>query len=172
MQRTKWVDRRFTFDLPEGWLPDVLERLRGTPARIAEMTSGLSDEKASQKQGDAWSIKEHIGHLADLEELHEGRIDDFIARKETLRAADMSNTKTNEAGHNRKSVQSLLASFSDKRHRFIKKLEQLDDETQKMRALHPRLQMPMRPIDAAFFAAEHDDHHLATMRQILEKYHQ
>jgi len=27
----------------------------------------------------------------------------------------------------------------------------------------------MRPIDVAFFTAEHDDHHLATVREILNK---
>jgi len=30
------------------------------------------------------------GILPDLEELHEGRIDDFIAGQQTLRAADMN----------------------------------------------------------------------------------
>lgn len=166
MQRTKWIDRKFTFDLPEGWLPDVLERLHGTPARIAEMISGLSNEEAARKPGDAWSIKEHIGHLCDLEDLHDDRIDDFIARKETLRAADMSNAKTNEAHHNEKSVSELLGNFTVKRRAFIERLEKLDDETQGLKSMHPRLQVPMRPIDVAYFAAEHDDHHLATMRMV------
>lgn len=30
MQRTKWTERKFTFDFPEGWLSNILERLRGT----------------------------------------------------------------------------------------------------------------------------------------------
>jgi len=82
MQRTKWIDRQFTFDFPEGWMPNILERLRGTSVRISEMATGLSDEGAARTIKGKWSIKDHIGHLTDLEDLHEGRIDDLIAKAE------------------------------------------------------------------------------------------
>jgi hypothetical protein len=168
MQRTKWTERTFTFDMPEGWLPNILERLRGTPARINELTVLLSDEDASHTPRGKWSIKEHVGHLSDLEELHEGRIDDFLARKDTLRAADMNNTKTIEAEHNEKSIQQLFLNFVHKRKKFIARLEHLNDDTQRFSSMHPRLKVPMRPIDMAFFTAEHDDHHLADIREIIE----
>lgn len=164
MQRTPWVERKFTFDLPVGWLPDVLERLRGTPVRIAAMIDGLSVDELTRRDGDAWSIQEHIGHLLDLEDLHDGRISDFMARKEVLRAADMSNAKTNEAKHNEADIVSLLQRFEQRREEFIKHLTELDDERQQITALHPRLKVQVRPIDIAYFTAEHDDHHLATMR--------
>ena len=168
MERTKWTERKFTFDFPAGWIKDVLERLRGTPIRIAEMISGISNEKLEFKPGDSWSIKEHIGHLADLEELHSGRIDELISRNVNLRPADMSNAKTNEAKHNQTSREDLLTDFVNKRKLLIEKFEKLDDETQLFSALHPRLQVPMRPIDVAYFAAEHDDHHLASIRELLK----
>ncbi len=38
MQRTKWVERKFNFDFPVGLFPTILERLRGTSARLKEMT--------------------------------------------------------------------------------------------------------------------------------------
>lgn len=167
MQRTKWTERKFNFDFPEGWIYNILERLRGTLARINEMTKSLADEQAAFKPGGKWSIKEHIGHLADLEEIHEGRIADFLWRKEVLRAADMSNAKTNLANHNLKSVKQLLEDFSRKRKQFIVHLEKLDDETQHFKSMHPRLQIMMRLVDMAYFTAEHDDHHLASMREIL-----
>jgi hypothetical protein len=167
MQRTKWTDRKFNHDLPEGWLPNVLERLRGTEARIHALIDALSDSQLSFKPEGQWSIKEHIGHLIDLEELHEGRIDDFITGKETLRPADMTNKKTERADHNQKSIQQLIRDFRIKRSEFISRLEKLDDKTQRARAMHPRLQMIMKPVDMAFFTAEHDDHHLATIREIV-----
>ena len=34
-------------------------------------------------------------------------------------------------------------------------------------AWHPRLDRPMRVIDLAIFAAEHDDHHLARITELL-----
>lgn len=167
MERTKWTERKFSFEFPAGWLPDILTRLRGTQARIREMTHALSDEDASYKPAGKWSIKENIGHLSDLEELHEGRIDDFLARKEALRAADMSNAKTFAAAHNEKKLEQLIREFSEKRNRFIMRIEKLDDETQNFKSLHPRLQVLMRPADVAFFTAEHDDHHLADIHEIL-----
>lgn len=169
MQRTKWIDRKFTFDFPEGWIFNILERLRGTPVRVQDMIKNLSHEQLTRKTDNAWSIQEHIGHLLDLEELHEGRIDGFISRKETLRAADMSNAKTVAANHNTADLQQILEAFRTSRTRFINRLEELDDETQKFKSLHPRLKITMRPVDMAFFTAEHDDHHLATMRSILNK---
>lgn len=168
MQRTKWTERKFAFDIPAGWLPDILERLYGSPLRIKHMVASVSEEQAALRPNDKWSIKENIGHLSDLEELHDGRIDDFMARKEILRAADMSNTKTYAASHNDRTLEDLLEEFSAKRSYFINRLQQLDDDTQLFRSLHPRLQTHMRPVDMAFFTAEHDDHHIADMRVILQ----
>lgn len=168
MQRSKWAERKFTFDFPEGWLGNVLERLRGTEIRIIYMINGLSEKDCEFKPEGKWSIKEQIGHLTDLEELHEGRIEDFLARKETLRAADMQNVKTNQAKHNSKTLEELFSDFFTKRKQFVDRLEALDDETQKFRSMHPRLEVMMRPVDVAFFTAEHDDHHLADIRAIID----
>ena len=170
MERTKWTDRKFSFEIPEGWLPNILERLVGTETRLGALTSHLTDEEASVKPNNKWSIKDHVGHLSDLEELHEGRIDDFIAGKKTLRAADMTNAKTNEAEHNKKRIEDLIAEFAVKRNTFISRLKNLDDETQQFQSLHPRLQAMMKPVDMAFFTAEHDDHHLASIREILSSF--
>jgi hypothetical protein len=169
MNRAKWTDRKFTFDFPEGWMNDILERLRGTEIRIIYMINGIPEKDCEFKPDGKWSIKEQIGHLSDLEDLHEGRIDDFLEREEVLRAADMTNKRTYDADHNSRSVEDLLSDFFMKRKRFIDRLEALDDETLKYKALHPRLQTPMRPVDVAFFTAEHDDHHLADIREIVKK---
>jgi hypothetical protein len=167
MQRTKWVDRKFNLDIPPGWMPNVLERLYGTTGRIIELTFGLSEEQASSRAEDKWSIKEHIGHLTDLEELHEGRVDDFIARRELLRAADMNNAKTEKAAHNAATSDQLINDFRNARMRLIRRLQELDDDIQGFQSLHPRLQVMMRPVDMAFFTAEHDDHHLASIREAI-----
>lgn len=168
MKRMKWSERQFTLDAPEGWLYNVVERLRGTLPRLLALTQGLQEVQLVHKPNDKWSIKEHIGHLADLEELHEGRLDDFEAGKKELRPADMSNKKTEAAHHNDQALSELLQGFQQKRNAFIQRLENLDDATQKLRALHPRLKVTMRPIDIAEFTAEHDDHHLAEIRNILK----
>src|SRR2546423_638474 len=167
MERTKWIERKFNFDFPAGIMPSVLERLRGTVLRLNKIGASLAAEQLKYRPKDKWSIQEHIGHLGDLEELHAGRIDDFLARKEMLRAADMTNEKTNASKHNDKKIEDLLRTFRDKREHFVSRLMQLDDETQNSESKHPRLQVMMRPIDIAFFTAEHDDHHLASIREIM-----
>ncbi|MBS1773385.1 MAG: DinB family protein [Bacteroidetes bacterium] len=167
MQRTQWLERTFNFDFPLGMIFVVIERLRGTVPHLKHMTANLTDEQASHKPDGKWSIKEEIGHLSDLEELHDGRLDDFKAGKDTLRAADMANIKTNQALHNQKTLEELIAYFENKRHAFVSRLEKLDDELQNRQAMHPRLQVIMRPVDMAYFTAEHDDHHLTTIREHL-----
>jgi len=167
MQRTPWIERKFTFDFPTGWMPNILERLRGTPIRIAAMINGLSADQLRSQINGTWSIQEHIGHLLDLEDLHDGRITDFFDRKAILRAADMTNAKTNAANHNEAEAAVLLENFKQRREQFIDRLSSLDDATQLFTSLHPRLQVQVRPVDIAYFTAEHDDHHLATIRELL-----
>ncbi len=164
MERTKWIDRRFTFNIPPGWIYNIISRLENTPVVLKAIASELSEEQLQHPINNGWSIKLHIGHLADLESLHDGRIDDFIAGEEILRAADMSNAKTYSADHNHKPIEELLGSFSDLRRKFVTRLIDLEKDVQQRESLHPRLQMVMRPVDMAFFTAEHDDHHLATIR--------
>jgi len=168
MQRTKWVERKFTFDFPEGWIFNIMERLQGTPVRIQEMVLSPDEDLANFKPGGKWSIKEHIGHLYDLEFLHDGRLDDFKEGKEILRAADMKNVLTEESHHNLSSLETLIDKFSKSRENFLIKLHSLDDSTLMRKSLHPRLQILMRPVDVAYFCAEHDDHHLASIRAILK----
>ena len=167
MKRTKWVERQFEFNLPVGVFPCVVERLRGAPARLEELTRGLSREVLTAKSGAAWSIQEHAGHLIDLDELHEGRLEDYARRLEVLRAADPKNRQTEEAGHNDARLEDLLAGFRAARQRFVRRLEALTEEEVAVAALHPRLQKQMRVIDMAYFVAEHDDHHLASISEIL-----
>jgi uncharacterized damage-inducible protein DinB len=162
----RWTDRHFTFDLPEGLFPVVVERLRGTPARIEDKVRSLPAALLTRRQGESWSIQEHVGHLLDLDELHAGRLEDFLAGAPALRAADMSNRKTHEAGHNARPIAALLGDFRRERERFVARLDAWDPALVSLAALHPRLQKPMRVIDMAFFTAEHDDHHLARMTEL------
>ena len=100
IDRTEWIKRQFSFELPLGLYPNVVERVRGTPARIEDLTRGLPREVLTRRNGDKWSIQEHAGHLLDLESLAMRRLDNYEDEAETLVAADMTNRKTHEANHN------------------------------------------------------------------------
>ena len=167
IKKMRWVEREFEFNLPVGVFPCVVERLRGTPARLEELTRGLTRAELTAKPGGLWSIQEQAGHLLDLDELHEGRLEDYARGLEVLRAADMKNRKTEEAGHNDARLEEILAAFRAARLRFVRRLEALTEAEVAASALHPRLRKQMRVIDLAYFVAEHDDHHLASVTEIL-----
>lgn len=165
----RWTDRTFRFDLPVEMFPVVIERLRGAAPRIEDKVRGLSPEILTRRDGDSWSIQEHIGHLLDLDELHIGRLDDYLSGAEVLRAADMQNRKTWQADHNLRATDFLVQQFRRERETFVERLETWDPDRIGQSALHPRLRQPMRVIDMAFFVAEHDDHHLARMTELARK---
>ena len=165
--RAKWLDRVFDLGIPVGLLPNMIERLRGTPARLEELVQGVPAEIRLATAGGTWSIQENVGHLLDLEPLWAGRLDDLLAGAEVLQAADLTNAKTNQAKHNSAILTDLLLGFRELRMTLVRRFEALDDEQQLLHARHPRLDQPMRPVDLALFVAEHDDHHLASIRQAI-----
>ena len=166
---TLWVDRNWEFSLPTTMHPFVLERLRGTPARVEEKVRTLPRGILVRRDGDRWSIQEHIGHLLDLDALHAGRLDDYLAAARVLREADMSNRKTWDANHNARPVEDLLRAFREERAAFVARLDAWPATGWAMKAEHPRLKLPMRLIDMAYFVAEHDDHHLAWMTELARR---
>ena len=167
--QTPWFERKFDLNFPVGLFPVIIERLEGTLPRVAAMTKNKSEELLTRKPNGEWSAKEQVGHLYDLEELWYGRTEDFLSGKEMLRAADLRNTKTHEADHNKKEMGELVELFSSARHKLIDKVKDVNEATALLTALHPRLQTPMRLIDHLFFIAEHDDHHLAKIRKLLHE---
>lgn len=120
----------------------------------------------TRRPGEAWSIAEHAGHLADLEPLWLGRVDDLLAGEERLRPADLQNRATWEANHNARPLAEILAEFRRRRASLIERLEGLSETELRASALHPRLEQPMTIVDLCFFVAEHDDHHLTTIRAL------
>ncbi len=166
-KQVNWVERKFNFDFPVEFFPSILERFRGVPARLEEMTKILSEETLTIKPDDKWSIKEQVGHLIDLEELGEKRLDDYLDKKEILSPADMTNKKTSEGGYNQKNISELLKIFRTVREPLVQRLENLTEEEIAIVSIHPRLNQKMRIIDWVYFMSEHDDHHLTKIREII-----
>ncbi len=167
--RIPWIERTFDFDFPVELRHELLERLRGTPARIEELVRALPLEILTRRDGNPWSIQENVGHLLNVEELWNGRLDDYDRGEETLRAADMSNRRTHEARHNEKPIASILGAFRRERMKLVRRLEELEPGRFGQTAVHPRLGRPMRIVDMMYFVAEHDDYHLARITELARK---
>lgn len=168
MPKWTWTERKFNFDYPATKWPDLLERVRGTPARIEERIQGLTKSVLTRRRvGMGWSIQENIGHLIDLEYLPMQRIEEILANKAVLVAADMSNRKTHEADHNDKDIRTLCAELRSERAKLVAQFEGLGDADWARASLHPRLNQPMRIVDIAYFTAEHDDYHLGRIGELI-----
>lgn len=169
MQRRIWFERRFELGIPAAALPDIVERLRGTPARLAERVMSCEPARRTRRVNEGWSVLEHAGHLADLESLWEGRLDDFRNGAATLRPADLENRATWNATHNQRPAVEVLTEFRLRRERLVARVEALGDEEITRAAQHPRLDQPMTVVDLLFFVAEHDDHHLAAISALSRR---
>ena len=167
MKQEKWFDRRFNFENNQNVFPSIIERLSGTPIRLEEKVKELSENILTFSMDKTWTIKENIGHLIDLETLWQGRLEDIINDQVELRSTDLQNTKTDLANHNRTSLQELLFEFRKIRKQTIETIQSINEETVFKSALHPRLNTPMRTMDLFLFVAEHDDHHLARITELI-----
>lgn len=164
----RWFERRFEFDSPNTLFPNIVERVRGTPARVEERVRGVATSTLTRRVNETWSIQENVGHLLDLEPLWLTRAGDLAAGAAVLAAADLDNRKTHQANHNALPLASILEAFRRERGRFVAVLDRADAALLERTALHPRLQSPMRLIDLVLFVAEHDDHHLARIGELLK----
>lgn len=164
----QWFQRKFELGLAPEAIVEIIERLRGTPARLRERLQQASAEALLERYEGKWSIQENAGHLLDVEPLWEGRLDDLLAGAPELRSWDLTNRKTDEANYNSRHYEEILAAFRKIRERIVLRLEKLDESQLAATALHPRLRQPMTVVDLFFFVAEHDDHHLARITNILK----
>jgi uncharacterized damage-inducible protein DinB len=164
MKRQPWTAHVFNLDIDPGWIYNILTRVEDTELRLRHYCKELDDAHLSLQTNGAWSIKEHIGHLIDLEELHLNRLKEFADLKVVLTGADMSNAKTEAAAHNERAITDLLDEFSQTRKELAQAYKALPEQSLFHKAMHPRLKVLMRPVDLMYFIAEHDDHHLATIK--------
>lgn len=168
VERMLWFEREFSFDFLPLWMyPNVLERVRGTPARLEDLVRQARPETSARRVDDKWSIQEQAGHLLDLEPLGMNRLDDYEAGHETLRAADMENRRTHTANHNANTMEHILRAFREQRMEFVRRLDEYDERFVQRVAIHPRLKKQIRVLDLAYFIAEHDDHHLARISELI-----
>ena len=169
IEQLGWLDRNFAFDQQVGVFPVLLERLRGTVARAKDIVLNVPEEMLAERVANRWSVKEHIGHLIDLERLNHQRLHEFLSRVGILSPADMENRHTEKGGHRSIPIANTTARLASGRAPFIKRLEALTENEVAIVAVHPRLQKPIRLLDWVYFLAEHDDHHLALARGVLTK---
>jgi uncharacterized damage-inducible protein DinB len=137
---------------------------------LAERVELLPEALLKQRDGDKWSIQEHVGHLMDVEELFLGRLDDYDNGLTELRPAEMTGRKTFDAHHNEVDVKDILIGVREERGKLVSRLEELDAAGFARVAHHPRLNKPMRVCDMMLFEATHDDYHMVHITELIRKF--
>ena len=162
MKKPDWFERKFQFGMPAGMLPFFLERLEGTIVRLEKKVSGESDTVLTHQPEGKWSIKQHIGHLAEVDEIVLRRIDEMLNGISPLSPAVFEPGQD----YNSQPVGQVLGYFAKSRMANLRKYRTLSETDCAKSSLHPRLKLMMNPVDLAFFDAEHDDHHLVRISDI------
>ena len=166
---TPWIERKFDFSFPVAKYPEIIEILESTPDILDEIMKPVECRLLTVRIGDKWSLQENAGHLISTEHLFLGRLDDFENNLAVLRAADMSNKRTDEANFNERNLSEILSEFREMRTSFISRLRGYSSAMFGRISFHPRLKVPMRLVDSIYFQAEHDEHHLNSMKRLIDK---
>jgi uncharacterized damage-inducible protein DinB len=162
-----WFDRKFESPFPVELLPNLCARLRGTPAGLQDVVRGVSQHILTRKNGPQWSAQEHAGHLLDIEPLWLTRVEDYVRAGDRLTATDLANRKTDLANHNAQPLERILTDFRAARGALLKRIDELEPSLFVRAIPHPRLKTPMQLVDHLYFVAEHDDHHLARIWELV-----
>ena len=158
-----WFERNLKFGYAPEMLPFFLERLQGTIIRLEQKVRGIDDKILSRKLDGKWSIKENVGHLAEVDEVGNKRLTEMCSGVAVLSPAVFE-----PQDYNPWPIEKVVDFFRKTRLGNLKKYKGLSYEQLKMSSLHPRLKVQMTPVDLAWFDAEHDDHHLVKINEMLD----
>src|SRR5688572_10846922 len=130
MEKLQWFERQFTFGLPVGMLPFYLERLEGTIIRIENKVKDASEKILSNRLDNKWSVKENIGHLAEVDEIALKRIDEMITG-----ISPMSPAVFEPRAYQEWELSKVITYFRETRMRNLKRYKSLRPEELKKAAL-------------------------------------
>jgi hypothetical protein len=163
MNNLPWFERNLKFGYTKEMLPYFLERLEGSVVRIQAKVKGVDDQILSTKLNNKWSIKQNIGHLAEVDEIANKRLDEMVNG-----ISPMSPAVFEPQDYNPWPIEKVLELFKTNRLKNLAKYKAIAESDLLKSALHPRLQVQMTPVDLAWFDAEHDDHHLVRISEIIK----
>src|SRR5438445_13207438 len=144
IRKQPWFERQFPTGLPVNLFPVIVERLRGTPARLEDRLSSLPVSVLTRRSGSTWSSQENAGHLLDLEPLWFARVEDLLARRPEMSPADLTNRRTHEANHDAAPLGTILSGFRQARSVLVRRLGAVEDAALPYRRPHRRMGGPVR----------------------------
>jgi len=163
-----WLEHAFTFGFRPEQAAEFIARLAKTPERLTKLIAAGGARLTVKPAPDKWSALEHAGHLLTAERLWDIRFKEFAEGKDTLFPAEMSGRKTSEKNYTAADPDEILDDFRCSRENMLDYLRRRPPEYFARKALHPRLQKIISPVDLLYFIAEHDEHHLPVIERLLQ----
>ncbi len=108
-------------------------------------------------------FKQNIGHLRDVDNVALKRIDEMLNGITLMSPAVFEPS----LDYNALLMKEVFHFFKLQRLKNLRRYKTLTEVESLQSSLHPRLKVRMTPVDLAFFDAEHDDHHLVRINEIL-----
>ena len=167
MKLIPWSDRKLPFGKGVDEWPFLLERLRGTPVRSSHLLKGIPIECIVLQQQGRWSAMGHLTHMLFLDQRFQARIDDFEQRRPALCRISLEEQEERIKLASNRQPGDLLEEHRITRLDLVKRLATMDEAVLHHLASHPCMGSAMSPVDMALWIAEHDDHHLLSMRMAL-----
>ena len=140
------------------WVFGARGMLAGELLRLLELHPGL--ELAGAVSRTESDLREAHPHLA-IPATERGRLNALVAAGKGS-AQDVEFLKSQLNGAAYRAVREEAMAIREA-------LVRLDREALVLTSLHPRLNQPMRLVDSLFFVAEHDDHHISAISNLLRK---
>ena len=144
-------------------LPFYFERMEGTCVRLQAKVKGIDESVLSNKLDGKWSVKQNIGHLAELDEIALIRIEEMMNGISPMTSAIFETKQDYSA----QPIEKVLDYFHTTRENSLKRFRSLTDTELTKSSIHPRFKVLLTPVDFAWFHAEHDDNHLVRINEII-----
>ena len=147
--------------VPDG---DLVDLLRSEIGETLSLVRGIPEERASHRYGPGkWSIKEVVGHMADVERIMGYRLL-RIARGDTTPLPGFDeNAYVPMANFEARSLASLAKEFEQVRRATIAFMETLEPEAAARRGTANNMEISARAI--AYIIAGHERHHVRILRE-------
>ena len=122
----KWTDRSFQFTFPVEVYPEMIERMRGTPARLEDRLKSLATNILTRRDGEALVDSGKRRTSADLESLVQQSIDEYLAGAKSSSCGRHVESQNPRSRSNELAMSIILSDFREQRMHLVDRLDNLN----------------------------------------------
>lgn len=156
--------------MTESELKKHLEAAEKSPKQIAAAVSGLPEKVLDYKPApDQWSVREVLGHLADIEIVYAYRLRQMLADKNPVIAPMDQNEWARNLGHSATPPAELVALYGLNRHANLRLLHRLTSADLGKSAFHPETKQAVTVAELIEKMETHGASHLEQIERLKKE---